>query len=157
MPGVKTRRVRQKIKLPTSFTGHSKVKVGFPSGVSNDIVMRAIYNNYGTSEKVNLVGGGKSLAEIVPERPFLDNAIRDNRAKYGRMMRAASVGIINGSSSVTSVMRKIGIEATGDIQDEIVNLRTPENAPSTVKQKKSSNPLVASGEMKGAVTHQTYD
>jgi len=157
MPNLKTKRVSRKINLPTKLLGHNKVKVGFPSSVDNDIVMRAVFNNYGTSEKVNLVGGGSGLSELIPERPFLDNAIRDNRSKYGRAMRKSSPKIIRGETTIGTVMDKLGILATGDIQGEIVNLRTPPNAQSTIKQKKSSNPLIASGEMEGAVTHVTYD
>ena len=53
-----------------------------------------------------------------------------------------------------TTLRKLGIKAKGDIQAEIVALQTPPNAPSTIRQKGSSNPLIDQGELLGAVTYK---
>ena len=142
MTGIRTRRVSRKINLSPTATGHNKVKVGFPLGVGDDILKKAVFNNYGTRN--------------IPERPFMDNAIRDNRKKYGRMMRRAATKITRGELTMTTVMQRIGIEAVGDIQEEIKNLKSPGNAESTKRIKDSSNPLIDTGEMRGSVTHKTY-
>lgn len=124
----------------------AKVKVGFPSGeADSDVIDRATFNNFGTS--------------TIPERPFMQNAMRDNRANYRQAMIAGAKEIIRAAAAgkdpaaaVRRVLRKLGTQAQGDIQSEIVSLQTPPNAPSTIAQKGSSNPLIASGELLGAVT-----
>lgn len=131
---------RRHIKLPKSIDGPRKVKVGFPAGKSStDIVNRAVWNHYGTSRGI-------------PARPFLLNAIRKNRRKYLEAMKTAGAKILRGEASLDQTMRKLGIMAQGDIQDEITNLRTPPNAPSTIAAKGSSNPLIDTGEMRSKVT-----
>ena len=143
MAGLRTKRKRGKTKIQSVFPGHNKVKVGFPSGVSEEVVMKAIYNNFGT--------------EHIDERPFMDNAIRGNKLKYSKLMMQAAKKLFRGEIDMTTVMSRIGLVATGDIQEEIINLRSPENSPATVKRKGSSNPLIDTGEMKNSVTHITYD
>jgi hypothetical protein len=56
-----------------------------------------------------------------------------------------------------ATLSKLGIMAQGDIQGEITSLSTPPNAPSTIRRKGSSNPLIDSGEMRGAVTYKVDD
>ena len=133
---------RQHIKLPKSIAGPRQVKVGFPAGkVSGDVVNRAIWNHYGTSRGI-------------PSRPFLLNAIRKNRRKYIEALKTSGAKILRGEATLDQTMSKLGILAQGDIQQEITDLRTPPNAPSTIKAKGSSNPLIDTGEMRSKVTWQ---
>lgn len=133
---------RQHIKLPKSITGPRQVKVGFPAGkVSRDVVDRAIWNHYGTSRGI-------------PSRPFLLNAIRKNRRKYIEAIKTSGAKILRGEATLDQTMSKLGILAQGDIQQEITDLRTPPNAPSTIAAKGSSNPLIDTGEMRSKVTWQ---
>lgn len=140
-------RVKRKrhAKIPTKITGPSHVKVGFPEGeADNDIVARAVWNHFGTSRGI-------------PARPFLLNAIRKNRRKYRAAMKTSAAKILTGETDIKTVLRKLGIVAQGDIQDEITTLRSPANAASTIERKGSSNPLIDEGEMRGAVTWKVGD
>lgn len=131
---------RQRIKLPGSLKGPTKVKVGFPAGkVDTDVVDRAIWNHYGTDRGI-------------PARPFLLNAIRENRAKYLSAMRVSAPKILRGETTMEVVLNKLGILAQGDIQMSITTLRDPPNAPATIRAKGSSNPLIDTGEMRQKVT-----
>lgn len=129
------------------LTGPSKVHVGFPSGEADqDVINRAIWNNFGTSTGI-------------PERPFMQNAMRANRAAYRAMMKAEARAIVldavkgaGGAAAKRKALSRLGIRAQGDIQAEITTLQMPPNAPSTIKQKGSSNPLVDTGEMRSAVS-----
>ncbi|NML73563.1 hypothetical protein HHL25_05410 [Rhizobium sp. S-51] len=124
----------------------ARVKVGFPAGeADSDVINRATFNNFGTS--------------TIPERPFMQNAMRDNRASYRagmiqgakEIIRAAAAGKDPGQV-MRRVLSKLGIKAQGDIQAEIASLQSPPNAPSTIRQKGSSKPLIHSGELLGAVS-----
>lgn len=140
------RKKHMNLKAPV---GPFRVKVGFPAGkVAGDIVMRAIWNHYGTRGGAS--GGG--WGGPIPPRPFLLNAMRKNRAKYLEQMRHGAKAIIRGQAQVSTILRRLGIEATSDVQNEIVDLRSPPNSPTTIKMKGSSNPLIDTKEMHNKVT-----
>ena len=135
-------KVKRKIfrKVIAPKLSKSKVKAGFPQGSGDEIIMRAIYNNNGTDK--------------IPPRPFMDNAFHDNVKEYRRIIKRTAAKIMKGETTTDAQLRKLGILMVRDIQDEIRNLRDPENAPSTAAKKGSSNPLIDTGEMRGSVTHE---
>jgi len=136
-------------KLPASITGPRRVKVGFPkSAASASNIEKAVWNEFGTRGGAS--GGG--WGGPVPERPFMRNAMRDNRGAYRDALKTSAAKILRGETSLVVVMNKLGILAQGDIQGEITALRTPPNSPVTVALKGSSNPLIDTGEMRAAVT-----
>jgi hypothetical protein len=144
---------RWKRILAHSFRG-THVKVGFPAGeVSSDLVMRAIWNEFGTRGGAS--GGG--WGGPIPERPFMRNAMRANRGKYQRAMSAGAREIFKSGTSLSTILSRLGILAQGDIQGEITSLASPPNSPVTIKLKGSSNPLIDSGEMRAAVTWKIED
>lgn len=148
MFSVTVKRTRHK-KLPRAITGPSKVKVGFPAGKSSGSnIEKAIWNEFGTRGGAS--GGG--WGGPIPERPFLRNAIRDNRSKYKAGMAKAAASLLRGETGMQTVLSKLGIMAQGDIQGEITSLTTPPNSPVTVALKGSSKPLIDSGAMRQAVT-----
>lgn len=132
-------------------TGPKRVKVGFPKGEADGgNIAKAVWNEFGTRGGAS--GGG--WGGPIPERPFMRNALRANRGKYQDAMRSSAVKILRGSTSLTVVMSKLGIVAQGDIQAEITSLSSPPNSPVTIALKGSSNPLIDTGEMRGAVTYK---
>lgn len=138
-------------KLPAS---PSQVKVGFPEGdAEGDIVDRAIWTHYGTQGGAS--GGG--WGGPVPSRPFLMNAIENNKSKYRKTLRVSASQILRGTTTMNAVLSKLGLFAQGHIQSEITNLQSPPNSQATIDLKGSSNPLIDSGEMRGAVTYKVDD
>ena len=115
--------------------------MGFPSGkAQGDVIDIAVWNHFGT--------------RTIPARPFLDNAMRDNRAKYRRLMRASAERMLRGETAIGPALDILGSVAKADVQGEIRALRDPANAPSTIKAKGSSNPLVDTGRLTQAVTYE---
>ena len=150
---VKIRRVQHKPgllqKLGRVFTGPKQVKVGFPAGESSaSNIEKAIWNHFGT--KGGASGGG--WGGPIPERPFLSNAMRDNKGKYRDGMQTAARAILRGQYDMRKALSRLGILAQGDVQSEITSLSSPPNSPVTIALKGSDNPLIDSGEMRGAVT-----
>jgi hypothetical protein len=141
------RRTLRKILPPKR--GKAIVKVGFPSGsASADNVAKAVYNEFGTRGGAS--GGG--WGGPIPERPFMRNTMRNNRGKYKNALTVSARKILDGTAQVDGVLRLLGNDTVGDIQEEIVSLSSPPNSPVTVAMKGSSNPLVDTGEMVGGVT-----
>ena len=135
-----TVRKKRNPNRPTVPKGPTRVKVGFPRGTSSAELDKAVFNNFGT--------------EDIPERPFMSNAIEDNKSNYRRAMRRAAPKILSGKETLARTLSKLGIYAEGHIKVEITELRIPGNAPATIKQKGSSNPLIEHGTMRAAVTHK---
>jgi len=132
--------------MTEALAGQPKlVKVGFPaSSATQSNIDKAIWNEFGTRRGI-------------PERPFMRNAMRGNRKKYANAMKVSVKKILLGETTLRVVLGKLGALAQGDIQNEITALRTPENAPATIKRKGSSNPLIDTGEMRQAVTWKIED
>lgn len=138
-------------KVQMGLRGPTIVKVGFPAGEADaDNIQKAVWNEFGTRGGAS--GGG--WGGPVPERPFLRNAMRDNTTKYRNGMKASAAKLLTGQTMISVVLSKLGILAQGDIQEEITALSSPPNSPVTIELKGSSNPLIDSGEMRGAVTYK---
>lgn len=136
-------------KVQTSLRGPKKVKVGFPAGeADSDNIMKAVWNHFGTRGGAS--GGG--WGGPIPERPFLSNAMRDNRSSYRSAMKASASKLLTGKTDIKTVLSKLGTKAQGDVQEEITALSSPPNSPVTIELKGSSNPLIDSGELRNSVT-----
>lgn len=136
------------VDLPKSITGPTKVKVGFPAGRADGLtISKAVWNEFGT--RGGRSGGG--WGGPIPERPFMRNAVRSNRSKYQRALKAEAKLILRGQGSLAATMAKLGNEAKGDIQ-ETIGRTGPANSPVTVALKGSSTPLIDTGAMRQAVT-----
>lgn len=147
-------------KVQLSLRGPKKVKVGLVAGeADSDNIMKGIYNEFGTkgSGKGFKTPRGGGFGGPIPERPFLRNAMRDNRAKYRDGMKTSAKKLLLGQTSLHTVLSKLGVLAQGDVQDSITSLSSPPNSPVTVALKGSSNPLIASGELRKSVSYKIGD
>lgn len=141
--------------------GPDRVKVGWPSGTDDGIILRAIVNEFGSrgSGKGFKTPRGGGFGGPIPERPALRNAFRANRSRYQHAMKAEMRGIIRAIAAghrvdPDGILSRLGIMAVGHVQDEITSLRSPPNSPVTIALKGSSNPLIDSGAMRAAVTYR---
>lgn len=81
----------------------------------------------------------------IPARPWLDVGVVAGVDKY--------VEAVEDVESIEEALEIIGIEASASVKDYIRDLRTPPNAKSTIAKKKSSNPLIDTGEMLQSVDY----
>jgi len=143
------KRTRHRKIEPGRLSGPSRVKVGFPaSKASKSDIEKAVWNEFGTRGGAS--GGG--WGGPIPERPFMRNALRNNRNKYRSALRTSARKILLGETSLSTVLNKLGILAQGDIQMEITSLNSPPNSAVTIAMKGSSKPLINTGAMRAAVT-----
>jgi len=103
----------------------------------------AIWNHYGTRRK------GK---RHIPKRPFMDIAIRQYEQAILNAVIAGINAIISGSDSTTQLNR-LGLLHAGQIQKVIAALKTPPNAPATIRKKGVDNPLIDTSRLRQAVSH----
>ena len=143
------------VKSPKDLKQHSKfskgikdisssgLKIGFPSvnpetmstdDMNQTAVGKAVIHNFGLG---------------VPKRPFMAVAWAKNMKKYKKFILTQ----MKDPANYNKMLKLLGAMGQGDIQESITSLRSPENAPATIKAKGSSNPLIDTGHMRGAVTY----
>ena len=124
----------------TKFMGKEKLEIGFfetaryPNGIF--VAQVARYNEFGTLN--------------IPMRPFFRNAINKNIKKWYATLQNA----INQNATPSKALSIVGEVARADIIQSITDLRTPPDAESTIKQKKSTNSLIGTGLMRRSVTYR---
>ena len=85
--------------------------------------------------------------ENIPSRPFLRQTLAENQEKYTTLF----VKLFESGVSIDQIYEQIALIAQGDVQQNIVNGKWTANAPSTIKRKKSSKPLIDTGKLRQSV------
>ena len=120
-----------------------KIAVGLFAKVGDEVLTKAIANEFGART-------GKNGNTIIPERSFIRSTYNKNVKKVARRFRQIVESISD--SNVDGKLKLIGLEQEAAIKQTITDLRSPPNAPSTIKAKGSSNPLIDTGEMRSKIS-----
>ena len=92
----------------------------------------------------------------IPERSFIragyDQHESGWRSKVGKLIKQNITS--NGTIPVDTLLDMFGIELAGKIQEFARDLSSPPNSPATTMLKGSSNPLVDTGGLIGAIKHE---
>ncbi len=97
----------------------------------------AIYNEFGTSQ--------------IPARPFIRGAYDQRQKELQRTSARLWDQIVAGRLSTQEAVGLLGEKHQGQVQDYMTALDTPPNAPSTIAQKGSSNPLIDEGRLRRSI------
>ena len=84
----------------------------------------------------------------IPPRPWLIPGYEKGEDLYIRDFK----NTVEGGGEVKTALERIGVLATGSIQQYMTDLKVPPNAPLTIKLKGSDNPLIDTGELRASVT-----
>lgn len=171
-----TRRVREvKRDVPS-------VKIGIFGRQGSDLVIQAASNEFGATinhpggtsygyknqrqaeeGKVRFLKEGSGFMElgktgphriIIPERSFLRSGIAENKRKINEFVGKMFSDFIDGKISMLKSLNRIGLLAVAMVRTKIRQGPFTANAPSTVRRKKSSRPLIDTGRMRQSVTHE---
>ena len=89
----------------------------------------------------------------IPERSFIRASLQANKDTYRDAGTKIYKNIIRSPKvDITPLLEKLGAKASADMKNYMVELRDPPNAPSTIARKKSSNPLIDTGQLKNSIT-----
>ena len=89
-----------------------------------------------------------------PERSFIRRTFREKKSDLESLITAQTKKVMGGSTSAQKAMNTLGVWGAGAVKKTIIGGVSPPNAPSTVRRKKSSKPLVDTSQLIGAVTHK---
>lgn len=78
----------------------------------------------------------------IPARPTLGPAIDANLDKYRKAMEYGAKKVLAGEITATEALELVVEAAAGDVRVAISELTDPPNAPSTIRQKGHSKPLI---------------
>lgn len=94
----------------------------------------------------------------IPERSYIRSTIDENEKKYlDDIAKKLSVQIIDGNIDKYTALTIMGQKIESDIKSKIISLQSPANAPSTIRKKGSSNPLVDTGLLGGSIRYVVTD
>lgn len=86
----------------------------------------------------------------IPARPWLEPGVI---SATDEIMRAIETGIA-ADQSMDQILETAGVVAAGAVKVYMTELKTPPNAPSTIKKKGSANPLIDTGAMRASVNYK---
>lgn len=132
-------------------------KVGATIGIHEDKTVRQAKE--GEKEPLNnaeigaiLHYGTKDEDGHIPPRPFLDVGVEAGTDVYKRTIERE----VGKGENMTDVMDKVAAKAAASVKKYMRDLREPPNAISTIKKKKSSNPLIDSGQLRSSITYKVH-
>lgn len=120
------------------------VKVGFQQGEASeddgtDICDVAAWNELGT---IN-----------IPSRPFMRDTVENNENEISDFMKKEVLDIVKNGKTAEQAFKEIGIKVKDLMQQTITEGNFTPNAPSTIRKKGSSKPLIDSGRMRQSVNY----
>lgn len=127
-------------EMAEHLQGAGTLKVGFLRGAvypdGTPVAAVAAWNNWGTG--------------TAPPRPFFSNMVRDKSDTWG----PAIAGLLpaNGYDG-RKVLQLAGQGIEAQLKNAIIEMNSPPNAPSTLRKKKGTKPLVDTGHMLNSTGH----
>lgn len=122
---------------------------------SNRMVTVGIHEDVGSEQRGELTQAelGALLNfgnENIPARPWLEPGVD---AGAMDLLDTIADGIEDGQHP-DQVLDAVGVVAAGAVKVYMTELRTPPNAPSTILQKGSDNPLIDTGALRASVNYE---
>ena len=93
----------------------------------------------------------------IPELSFIRSAFEKYEKKIISQSEKLLGKVIDKTLDLRSALGLLGETFKVVVQKQIVDVRTPPNAPSTIAQKGSSNPLIDTGRMRSAVNYEVKE
>lgn len=121
----------------------------------------------GKKGQVKTKGSGPSVVEVatfqefgtktIPERAFLRLAMDENRGKLNVQIDKLFSSIVEGKMTVEQALKVLGLSMKKEIQSKIRRGPWTPNAPSTVRAKGSSSPLIDSAQMLNSINFEVKE
>jgi len=118
------------------------VYVGIHGKSGSELVLRGAVNEFGSAD-------GR-----IPERSFLRSTIDENVTEYTVELAKVVNDAITGKTTMKRGLSLLGERVVGDIKVKIREIRTPANAPMTIKLKGADNPLIDTGQMRNSIGYE---
>lgn len=89
----------------------------------------------------------------IPMRSFLRATIDEKEGEIQSVLQALAKQIVVDGLNPNTAMERAGAYGQGLVQARIAEGIAPPNAPATIERKGSSTPLIATGQLRSAITY----
>lgn len=90
----------------------------------------------------------------IPERSFIRGTVDARQRNIAKMQRQVALAVLDRRMTTRQALDALGLYVKGQIQDRIARGIPPPNAPSTIRRKGSSTPLIHTGQLRGSIDHE---
>lgn len=113
---------------------------------------------FAKKSKANFSSTHRSMGRliIIPERSFIRATFDEKSDEIGERAESAVTAIINGAD-VSKALARTGQYIEGEIKRKIGSGPFTPNSPATIREKKSSKPLIDTGHMRQSVRYEIGD
>jgi len=132
--------------LKKRFQGPTKIMVGVPKNAGD-------YKDGPSFAVVGAVNEFGSADGRIPARPHLIPGVVDHQDEYNMLLAEGLKEVAQGNLTNRQVLEQLGELARANVQQKIVEVRSPPNAASTVDRKGSSNPLIDTGAYRQSINY----
>jgi hypothetical protein len=137
----KLRRVFRSLLRQREITvGIHKKDIGRGSDQTNAQI--GFYQEFGTSK--------------IPQRSFLRSTFDQKVTEYRKLNKKAMVQAAKGRIGVEQALDLLGQKIASDVKAKIRSKIPPPNAPSTIKAKSSSTPLIDTAQLLNAIDSEVH-
>lgn len=138
---------RDLMKTFEGLEGEISVVVGVPATADDykdgaNQVLVASVNEFGSDD-------GR-----IPERSFLRSTVDEKAQEYSALLAKLVRRVVDGKITPNQALDRLGLTVERDVKRKIVDLKEPPNAEWTIEQKKSSNPLIDTGQLRQSITYE---
>lgn len=126
-----------------------EVFIGFQAGT---IKHKDENGNEGTIDMLDVVAWNEFGTANSPPRPFLRQTVDENQDKISRFTALQSARLADGVGA-ENILEQLGLFGKKLVQKQIRDGTFAPNAPSTIRAKKSSKPLIDTGQMRQSVQY----
>lgn len=118
------------------------VYIGLPAGTAGDLAMIGAVHQFGSETRG------------IPARPWLDKGVEAGADRYQAIAKKSVTRVLTGKLSVPSYYRILGEAGSASVKNYIRTATFVPLSPYTIKKKKSSKPLIDTGQMRNSVTYE---
>ena len=93
----------------------------------------------------------------IPERSFMRSTASEEANNLGRLAKIQISECLGGKASAHNAFATVGAYLQGKIVEKITDGDFEPNTEATVKRKKSSKPLIDTGQLRGAITYEVRE
>jgi phage gpG-like protein len=109
----------------------------------------AAVHEFGTTK----AGRGGNIT--IPERSFIRSTMDERRGELNRLTDKVITQVMLGQYKMKQGLAILGEFIEAAIKRKMTLMKDPPNAPSTIAQKGSSNPLIDTGRLRASIRHKT--
>lgn len=120
------------------------------------IIEVAIWNEFGTSRTVTKKDGTQVVVST-PSRSFIRAWFDEEESAIREQLVRLMQDVLRGRRKKEQILEQLAQWCVGRIQQRIAEGTPPPNAPSTVKRKGSSTPLIDKGILRSSISYRVTE